>query len=110
MREIHSLEDIDKTIEERAESELGYCIEFGKRVHAPKKNCGGLSVVVQGLGQISPLHRESVDGRLPALFGLLSDLSGEINKRRDSDEHRQQLPKRCEHFPVHTLGTITVLT
>jgi hypothetical protein len=60
MREIHSFENIDKTIEERAESELGYC-EIGKRLHAAKKDCCGLWVVVQRPGQIAPLHRECVD-------------------------------------------------
>ena len=37
MREIHSLENIDETIEERAESELGYGVEIGERLHAAKK-------------------------------------------------------------------------
>src|SRR5437870_9000969 len=106
MREIHSLEDIYETIEEGAKPEFGYGIEIVERVHAAKKNCCGLSVVVEGLCQIPPLHRESVDGRLPAFFCLLSDLSGEINKRRDSDEHRRQLPDRRKHFPVH--GVVSV--
>jgi hypothetical protein len=86
MREIHSLEDINETIEESAKSKFGYGIEIGERVHAAKKNCGGLSVVVQGPCKIPPLHGESVDGRLPAFFGLLSDLSSEIYKRRNSDK------------------------
>jgi hypothetical protein len=87
MREIHSLEDIDETIEEGAKPKFGYGVEIGERVHAAKKNCCGLSVIVQGLCQIPPLHRESVDRRLPAFLGLLSDLNGEVNKRRDSDKH-----------------------
>src|SRR6266700_1373681 len=102
MREIHSLENIYETIEKRTKSKFGYRIEIGERVHAAKKNCCGLGVVVQGLGQISPLHSESVDRRLPAFFCLLSDLNGEINKRRDSDKHGRQLPDRCKHFPVHS--------
>src|SRR5205823_11954553 len=102
MREIHPLEDIYEPIEERAKPEFGYRVEIGERLHAAKKNCCGLSVVVQGLCQIAPLHSESVHRRLPAFLGLLSDLNGEINKRRNSDEHRRQLAERSEHFPVHS--------
>ena len=80
MREIHPLENIDETIEERAESELGYGVETGERVHAAKKNCCGLWVVVQRPGQIAPLHRECVDHGLAALLSLFSDLDGEINQ------------------------------
>ena len=47
MREIHSLEDIYETIEERAKPKFGYRVEIGERVHAAKKNCGGFGVVVQ---------------------------------------------------------------
>src|SRR5256884_5274949 len=61
MREIHSLEDIDEAIEEGAKPKFGYGVEVGERVHAAKKNCCGLSVIVQGLCQIPPLHSESVD-------------------------------------------------
>src|SRR5437016_14638546 len=98
MRKIHSLEDIDQTIEERAKPKFGYRVEVGERLHAAKKNCCGLSVVVQSLCQIPPLHRESVDCRLPAFFCLLSDLSGEINESRDSDKHVRQLPDRRQHY------------
>src|SRR5207245_11554645 len=101
MREVHSLEDIDETIEEGTKSKFGNGVEIGERLHSAKEDCCGLSVVVQGRCQISPLHSESVDRRLPAFFCLLSDLNGELNKRRDSDEHRRQLPDRCQHFPVH---------
>ncbi len=61
MREIHSLEDIYEAIEERTKPKFGYRVEIGQRMHAAKKNCGGLGVIVQGLGQIAPLHSESVD-------------------------------------------------
>src|SRR5438876_7433155 len=107
MREIHSLEDIYEAIEERAKSKFGDRVEIGERLHTAKKNCRGFSVVVQGLCQISPLHRESVDRRLPAFFCLLSDLNGQINKRRDSDEDRRQLAERSEHFPVHNCSLIS---
>src|SRR6266566_3242683 len=75
MREIHSLEDVDKAIEERAKSEFGDRVEIGERAHTTKKNCCGLRVVVQRPCEISPLNSESMDRRLPAFFGLLSDLS-----------------------------------
>src|SRR5438552_19172087 len=101
MREIHSLEDIYETIEERAKPKFGYRVEIGERVHATKKNCGGFGVVVQGSCQIPPLLSERVDRRLPAFLCLLSDLNGEINKRRDSDKHGRQLTNRRKHFPVH---------
>lgn len=42
--------------------------EIGEGVHAAGKNCRGLSVVMQGRGQIAPLHRERVDRGLPAFF------------------------------------------
>src|SRR3981081_4234110 len=61
MREIHSLEDIDETIEERTKPKFGYGVEIGERLHSAKKDCCGLSVVVQGRCQIAPLLRESVD-------------------------------------------------
>ena len=61
MREIHSLEDIYEAIEEGAKPKFRYGVEVGERVHAAKKNCCGLGVVVQGLCQIAPLHSESVD-------------------------------------------------
>src|SRR6266699_517046 len=54
MREIHSLEDIDETIEERAESEFGDSIEIGERAHPAKKNCCGLRVIVQGIRSDRP--------------------------------------------------------
>src|SRR6266699_1493682 len=37
----------------------------------------------------------------PRSMGLRSDLNGQINKRRDSDEHRSQLPNCRKHFPLH---------
>ena len=92
MREIHSLEDIYEAIEERTKPKFGYRVEIGERMHAAKKNCCGLSVVVEGLCQIPPLHSESMDRRLPAFFCLLSNLSGEINKRRNSDKNGRECP------------------
>ena len=47
MREIHSLEDVDETIEERAKPKFGYGVEIGERVHTAKKNCADLRVIVQ---------------------------------------------------------------
>ena len=87
MREVHSLEDIDETIEEGTKSKFGNGVEIGERLHSAKEDCCGLSVVVQGLCQISPLHSESVDRRLSPFPGLRSNLDGEVNKRRDSDKH-----------------------
>ena len=75
-----------------------------ERLHAAKKNCAELRALVQGACQIAPLRRESIDSRLPAFLGLLSNLNREINKGRNSDEHRRQLPDRCEHFPVHPIN------
>src|SRR5437762_3016614 len=105
MREIHSLEDIDETIEEGAEPEFSHRIEIGERLQAAKKNCGGLGIVVQGSGQIAPLLSESMDGRLPAFFCLLPNLDCQVNERRNSDEHRGQLADCCQHLPIHTART-----
>src|SRR5437762_13022376 len=88
MGEIHCFEVVEETVEERTEPEFRDRIELG--------------AIVQSACQIAPLHRENIDRRLPAFFGLLSDLSGEINKRRNSDKHGRQLPDRCKHFPVHS--------
>ena len=38
MREVHSLKDIDQTIEEGAKPEFGYGIEIGERLQAAKKD------------------------------------------------------------------------
>src|SRR3981081_1493687 len=89
MREIHSLEDIDEAIEERAKPKFGYGVEIGERLQPGKKNCCGLRLTVEGLCQIAPLLSESVDCRLPAFLGLFSDLDSEINERRDSNKHRR---------------------
>ena len=62
---------------------------------------------VFGACQITPLARESIYRRLAALLGLLSNLDRVINKRRDTDKHRRQLPKRREHFPVHRRNIIS---
>jgi len=99
--EIHCFEVVEETVEERAEPEFRDRIEIGERLDAAQKNCAELGAVVQGTCQIAPLRSENIDRRLPAFFCLLSNLDGEINKGRDSDEHRRQLPDCCEHFPVH---------
>ena len=75
-----------------------------ERLHAAKKNRAELLAIVQGACQIAPLRSKSVYRRLATLLGLLSNLDREINKGRDSDEHRRQLPNRCEHFPVHPIN------
>src|SRR5213079_2004055 len=100
--EIHRFEVVEETVEERTEPEFRDRIEIGERLYASKKNCAELGAIVQSACQIAPLHRENIDRRLPAFFGLLSELSGEINKRRNSDKHGRQLPDRCKHFPVHS--------
>src|SRR5205823_639575 len=92
-----------ETILEGAKSELGDGIEVVKRVHATKKQCSKLRVLVQRLGQIAPLNRESIHRRLAAFSGLLADLDREVNERRNSDTDRSQLPDGCEHLPVHML-------
>ena len=104
MGKIHSFEDIYQAVKKGAEPELRDRIEIGERLYAAKKNCAELLAIVQSARQIAPLRRESVDSRLPAFLGLLSNLKREVNKGRDSDKHRRQLPNRCEHFPVHPIN------
>src|SRR6266852_2466832 len=95
MSEVHCFEVIQEGVEERAEPEFRDRIEIGERLDSAKKNCTELGAVVQRLCEIAPLHSENIDRRLSSFLGLFSDLDREINKGRDSDEHRQQLPKRC---------------
>ena len=76
----------------------------------PKENCTELRAIVQSACQIAPLRSENIHRRLSSFLRLFSDLDSEINEGRDPDKHRRQLPERCKYFPVHTLGTITVLT
>ena len=93
-----------RPVEERAEPEFRDRIEIGERLCATKKNCAELGAIVQSACQIAPLDGESVHCRLSAFLGLFSDLDSEINKGRDPDKHGRQLPKRCEHFPVHPIN------
>src|SRR5215469_18574149 len=72
MREIHSFKNIEQTIKECAEPKFGDSVEIGERMCAAQKNCRHLRVVVETFGQVAPLLRESVDCRLPPLFGLLA--------------------------------------
>src|SRR5205823_14006997 len=104
MGEIHCFEVVEETVEERAEPEFRDRIEIGERLCATKKNCAELGAIVQSACQIAPLDGESVHCRLSAFLGLFSDLDSEINKGRDPDKHGRQLPKRCEHFPVHPIN------
>jgi hypothetical protein len=110
MSEVHCFEVIQEGVHERAEPEFRDRIEIGERLDAAKKNCTELGAIVQGACQIAPLRSENIHCRLSSFLRLFSDLDSEINKGRDPNKHRRQLPKRCEHFPFHTFGTITVLT
>src|SRR6266436_7207689 len=101
MREIHSFEVVQETVEKRAEPEFRYRIEIGERLYAAKKNCAELRAIVQSACQIAPLHSENIDRRLSSFLGLFSDLDREINEGRDPNKHRRQLADRCQHFPVH---------
>ena len=89
MREIHSFEDVDEAIEERAKPEFGDSVEIGERVHTAEKNCAELRAIVQRACQIAPLRSENIHRRLSSFFRLFSDLDSEINKGRDSDKHRR---------------------
>src|SRR6266700_1622276 len=101
MGEIHCFKVVEETVEERAEPEFRDRIEIGERLYASKKNCAELRAIVQSACQIAPLRSENIDRRLAAFLGLRSNLDRQINKRRDSDKHRCQLPHCCQHFPVH---------
>lgn len=59
---------------------------------------------------VAPPRSELIHRGLPSLLGLRSNLQGKVNQRWNSDYDRRQLAERGQHFPVHTLGTITVLT
>src|SRR5437763_6607948 len=103
MREIHRLEIFEEAIKKRAKPELRYCIEIIERLHAAEIDRAELAVVVKRPGEIAPLDRERIHGRLVPLFGLSPDLQREINQRRDSNNHSSQLTDRSHHFPVHML-------
>src|SRR5436309_15085215 len=107
MGEIHCFEVVEETVEERTEPEFRDRIEIGERLYAAKKNCAELGAIVQSTCQIAPLHGESVHRRLSSFLRLFSDLDSEINEGRDPNKHRRQLPKRCEHFPVHRRNVIS---
>src|SRR5262245_52336446 len=98
MREIHSFEDIQKAIEERAKAKFGDSVEIVERMHAAKKNRGHVRIIVQRFSEIPPLLSESVDRGLLSLLGLRSNLNGEVNQRRNPDNHCSQLTDRCQHF------------
>jgi hypothetical protein len=89
MREIHSLEHIEKKIKERAKTKFGDGVEIIERAHAAKKNGRHLRIVMQRFGQIAPLLSKSMDSGLAALLSLFPNLRGEIYQRRDSNEHRR---------------------
>jgi hypothetical protein len=110
MREIHRLKILKEPIEERAESELRNSVQIVERLQTPQENCAKFAAIVKRPGELAPLLGQSMDRRLPAFFGLLADLSGELNQRRNPNAHRRQLADGCQHFPVHVFGTITVLT
>lgn len=101
MREIHSLEHIEKSIEERAKSKFGDGVEIIERAHAAKKNGRHPRIVMQRFGQIAPLLRKSMDRGLAALLSLFPNLRGEIDQRRDSNNRRRQLATCSQHFPAH---------
>src|SRR5205823_9374801 len=101
MGDIHCFEVVEESVAERAEPEFRDRVEIGERLYAAKKNCAELGAIVQGACQIAPLRSDNIDRRLSSFLGLFSNLNSQINKRRDSDEHRRQLPERSQHFPVH---------
>ena len=103
--EIHSFEVLEEPIKKRAESEFRDRIEIVERMQRREEKLQQNSAaLVQGACQIAPLRSKSIYRRLATLLGLLSDLYREINKGRDSDKDRCQLPDRCEHFPVHPIN------
>src|SRR5260370_5622333 len=107
MSKVRCVKGIQEGFEERDVPELRHRIEIGERLHAAKKNCAKLGAIVQGACQISPLRSENIDRRLAAFLGLRSNLDRQVNKRRNSDEHRRQLPNCREHFPLDKRNIIT---
>src|SRR6266436_3890199 len=107
MREIHSFEVVQETVEKRAEPEFRDRIEIGERLYAAKKNCAELRAIVQSACQIAPLRSENIHRRLSSFLRLFSDLDSEINEGRDPNKHRRQLPERCKYFPVHRRNIIS---
>jgi hypothetical protein len=100
-----------KILSKRLKKALNLSLETASRSMkecAPRRKIAHLRIVVETFGQVAPLLRESVDCRLPLLFCLLANLDREVNQRRNSDANGRQLAERCQHFPVHFEGTITV--
>src|SRR2546428_10367017 len=87
MGEIHCFEVVHEQVEESAKPELRDRIEIGKTLYAAKKNCAQLGTIEQSVCQLAPLHGQSINGRLSSFPGLLADLHGQVNERRDSDKH-----------------------
>ena len=52
---------------------------------------GKLAVLVQCLGEISPLNRKGIPRLLTAFLGLLAELNREVNERRNPNSDRSQL-------------------
>ena len=92
-RVIHAFEIFEETILKRAEAELRNGIEIVERVYTAQVDRGKLAVLVQCLGEISPLNRKSIPRLLTAFLGLLTELDREVNERRNSDGDRSQLTR-----------------
>src|SRR5262245_10696174 len=98
---IHAFEVFEEAVLEGTKPEFGNRIEIVERMHPAQMDCGKLAILVQCLGKIAPLNRESVYRRLATLPRLLAQLDGEVDERRNSNQYSRQLGNRCNHFPVH---------
>jgi hypothetical protein len=103
MRKIHRLKIFEEAIEEGAKPELGNSVEDVERLNPAKINRTKVGIIMKGPGKIAPLGSQGVYRRMSSFLGLLADLHGQVNKRRDSDAYRRQLPNSRQHFPAHIL-------
>src|SRR6266446_5064360 len=60
----NSFQVLEESVLEGAKAKLRYSIEIVKRLHTAKINGGKFTVFMQRLGQLTPLHSESIHGRL----------------------------------------------
>ena len=75
----------------RTEAKLGHGIEIMERLNTAQKKRRKLCIFMQGLGQLTPLHSESIHCRLAAFPGLFAQLDRKVNDRRNSDEDGSEL-------------------
>ena len=85
MRKIHRLEIFEEAIEEGAKPQFGNSVEVIERLHPAQINRTKVGIIMKGFGKIAPLEVSAFTADVSSFLGLLADLHGQVNKRRNSD-------------------------